>query len=252
MSWMKRAVVYALLFLLPVFSSVRFDAESEYLGRTANLVNYNSTYTTMFWVYLSADTDFYGHCWGITADNLEQTNNYQNSDFVGMDADGTTRRFGTYNAGSGSPPTGGSFTTATWYHITIRRNSTTSMEMLVNGSVVLTETQTVVGRSAVGGEWMGRLNGGYPMNGRVAYFKQWSAALSGSEITAEINCENAVRTSGLVKVTRLESDLVDEVNGYNWTATGATTFEADPPGISVCSSGGSTPSGRRSLLGVGP
>lgn len=250
----RRVLAFLLAAVLVAPASVRFDAAGEYLGRTANLTSYNAAYTVCFWVYISVDTDNYGHFWGMTSASTEASGDYTNSDFGGVDVNGTTSRSGSFAdpGPASSVTTGSAFSTGTWYHVALRRNSSSSLDMLINGSVAMNTTLSVGSRAAVGGEWIGQLNGGYPLNGRIAYFKEWSAALSDAEIQAEDDCKNAARTSNLVKVTRLESDLVDEVNGYNWTGNGSYTFEADPPGVSTCSSGGGAPAFHRSLLNVGP
>lgn len=211
--------------------AVRFDASADYLSRTTNLLNYNSAYTVCFWVYLSTDTNYYTHYWAICASATEAVNDYQNSDFVGGNIDGTSVRVGAYVGGSGSDGIGTSLTTATWYHIAVRRSSASLLEAFLNGTLDATCTQDTTGRTAVAGEYMGRFNGtGFEMNGRVAHYRSWDRALSDAEIRSESLSSFPVTLDSIRHVNPMYPGerTYEQLKGQSFTENGTLTDEDGP------------------------
>lgn len=247
--------------------AIRFDSASDYLSRTANLINYNAAYTVMFWAYITTDRNDYSHFWAACDQSTEASLDFTNSDFLGTGADGTTFRGGSVIGGTAGYPSGSALSTGTWYNLAARRTSATLWEGLINGAVDISDTTNIGGRAAVAGEFMGKFNGGFQLDGRVAHYKSWGAALTDAEVRAEMRTAFPIRLENINTSARMfkgtTERLFDEIHGYNWTANGALTDE-DGPFIAISSrphrrtfytssggGGGSPAAGFRSLLGVG-
>jgi len=131
---------------------------------------------------------------------------------------------------------GGTFNANTWYHACLRRNSATSLELLVDGTVVATNTTSVAARAAIT-RMRAQNNPVYEtadwLNGRLTYSKAWSAALTNSQIAAERLTPYPVRLENLYACWLMRNGAAEHVfdiaKGRAWTQNGTLTEEADPP-----------------------
>ncbi len=213
--------------------AVRLDNSADYLSRATGFVDYNAAYTTMFKVMIVTDLNAYGHFHAITSvAPPDASGNYNNSDFVGVDGDGTTLRGGSVKTGTSAYPTGTNLTVGTSYHIAARRTSLTLWEVLLNGVVNLTDTTSVSGRAAAAGELMGTLHGGLVTNIRLSHFLQYNAALTDAEIRAQMNAEFPLRVANLTSFSPMRKGanerLIELIRRNNWTANGTLTDEDSP------------------------
>lgn len=213
--------------------AIRFDASTDYLSRTANLLDYNSPYTVCFWMRLSSLDGYYPHTWAICASATEEAGDYINSDFLGCGADGETLRVGAYALSSGSDALGSALSVDTWYFIAVRRNSATSLEVFLNGVLDATCTQDITGRLGVAGEYMGRFNGdGYAMNGLVGNYLSWDVARTDAEIRAQMHSFAPVTLDGIRHWRPMfpgaSERLFEVLKGHSWTENGTLTDEVGP------------------------
>ena len=193
-------------------------------------INHNAAYTTAFWIYLTADANDYGHFWAAST-NADQ---YENSDLIGVDADGTTLTLGCYLSGGGGGLNGSSLSTGTWYHLAVVRESVTSLKAYLNGALDINVTTTdVTSRASCVNELVSRLNTLYGFNGRIAHFKQWQAALTIDEVKAEMRSIRPLRFTNLNRWTPMVNTTVgsadDSLYGSSWTPTGTWSVLDGPP-----------------------
>jgi hypothetical protein len=220
---------------MTVQNALGFNSTADYLGRTTNLLNFNADYTVTLWAQFASFSD-YAHFWGATVDTVEQGGNYVDSDMMGHDnANPALSRIGVCNNAGGAGfdfQTGPAFATGVPVFLCLRRTGNL-LELFINGSgtASVSSSQTVSGRPAAGGNWVGRLNGGYGINGWIACVKEWQASLSTAEMAAEKDYAIAVRTANLKDVWNFTPDAnryIGAVNGYTWTANGTITDETGP------------------------
>lgn len=212
--------------------AIRFDAAADRIVRTSSPLDYNGSYTWMGWFYITTDTNDYTTFFSF---NRNDSTNLYSEDWLGTGSNGTLLQL--YVAPDGSSPVsvdGSDLSVATWYHLAMVRESATSCRAYVNGVATLQHTQNIAGRSAVvrmesGGCYTANQQS---LNGRTAYQKIWSAALTAAEIAAEMNTVRPQRFADLWLWTPLfgSGDLVDySGNGRAWTAGGTLTTEDGPP-----------------------
>lgn len=217
---------------MTVQNALGFNDNGDFLTRTTNLIDYNSAYTVMAWLYFDSFSD-YAHFWAAIA-GAEGVGDYNNSDFMGHDnSNPGLSRMGAAIGGSFTFPTGAAFSATTWVHLTLTRESVTSLKLYINaaGTPAITDTLDITGRTAVGTEIIARLNAGYGLKGRIACLKQWSVALTTTEIATEKDKAYAVKTASLHEVWNFTADAnryVGAENGYTWTTNGSMTDETGP------------------------
>lgn len=212
--------------------AIRFDAAADRLLRTSGLLDYQSAYTWMAWVYLVSDLNDYGIFYFVN-----RNTNLNSYDLFGLDVDGTTLFCIASNAaGTFGLQTGGALSTGTWYHVALVRSSTTALDMYLNGAASgSTNTQDISGRSAPTREEIGAgtTTNASRVNARVAAEKVWTAALTATEIAQELNCIRPARFANLWRWAPLigsASDIADySGNARDWTASGTLTTEDGPP-----------------------
>lgn len=220
--------------------AVRFDAAADRLLRTSSLLNYGAAYTWMCWAYISTDTNA-----AVNIAQLIDAAGETGQDGFGLDSTGTTLvvivasdSYGTFNITSGT-----NLTAATWYHVTMVRVSTTSLLVYLNGALNISDTSNIsagAGRSAPDRMEMGAslTSNEYPFNGRVAWIKSWSVALSSTEVAAEMYAGAPMRTANLHGwwpcLPGATERLADySGNGYTWTAGGTLTDEEGPLNVGM-------------------
>lgn len=216
--------------------SVRFDAAADGLVRTTGLLDYNSPYTFMAWVYVMGQTD-----WS-TVLALGESGATENYDQCGFGQ--TTVRFSSEAARASTYD--GTFdatvrSLGAWYHVAIVRSSVTAFTGYLNAGSLATISRTtlnVTTRTAIARMNIGhRISSGSPIqafNGRVYNAKAWSAALTPDEIALEMLTRPPTRQANLWAWWPLtvHTDLTDQSgNGRDWTAEGTLTTEADPPAV---------------------
>lgn len=212
--------------------AVRFDANSDRLLRTSDLIDYNAAYTLMGWIYLSSDLN--------TAVRIFNLNNntLTDEDMLGLDVNGTTLRARAIIAGSGNFSTGSNLSVATWYHLAMVRDAAAALKIYLNAALDTTGTRNITGRTANTRLEIGAATGGNSnrFDGRVAYIKAWSAALTLEEVAQEMNVIRPVRTENLYGWWPTFPGSGERAadysgNGRNWTEGGTLTDE-DPPPVS--------------------
>lgn len=212
--------------------ALRSNVGTAFTSRTSGMVDHNLAYTVCFWVKLSSDRNQYTHFW---AASDTTTDSYEDSDFIGTDADGTTLRGGAYIAAAGGVVLGAALTVDTWYHIAVKRTSVTDWRMYLNGAQSgATSTLDVTGRNATLGEFLHRLNGDpYFLDGLVAHYKAWNVALTDAQIAAEMRTIAPKRWANLVGwtpfISSVKADALKSRVGGDWTENGTLVVEQGPP-----------------------
>jgi hypothetical protein len=208
-------------------TAVRFDASGDRLRISSGLWDYNAAYTFAAWVYISTD----------------RATNYQSifcrygsgsmMDQVYVDA---SMRIATFISNSASTDTtGATLTTGTWYYVACVRESNASFKVYIDGSATATiaDTRSVSGRTDVTPlldistnaytEWY---------NGRMAFTRLWTVALSNAEINAEMDSLTAVKTASLWGDWPLQTDDDDDSgNARHFTTAGTVTYSEAGPDI---------------------
>jgi hypothetical protein len=222
--------------------SVRFDASTDGLVRTASVLNYNSPYSWMAWVYASVFNEF-----PFMFNVHTGSSSPYNTDGAGMGDAASHKPYiepviaGTFGGTQGAS----ALTLATWYHMAMVRESVSSLKLYIDGTLVATDTLNITGRTASSRMDVGkRTSSGsdeQQWNGRVAYMRAWQSALTPTEILAEKDSVTAVKASpwGVWPLV-LHTDLTDTSgNTRNWTSSGTLTTEADPVLAATAAVGGS-------------
>lgn len=210
--------------------AVRFDAASDRVSIAATLPDPATAITITGWAYVSADTGTNATMCRVHA----------------VSGASTTITFATDGgapAGVGYFTAGGSIVSSTqspvgsWRKVALTCTGTSgNVYVATVGGGTDTDSGTVAGVAAPSGLTLGGRSSGDSsewFNGRLAYWRVWSAVLSQSEIEAEWASTTPVRTSGLWADWPLEvhTDLTDHSgNGRDLTAgSTATTTEDGPP-----------------------
>lgn len=208
--------------------ATRFDASGDGLARTTDLLDYNSVYTWMAWIYLVSDLNAVSVFWGF---NDGTTGNL---DSVRTAADGTTLRLAVANTTTTNVD-GTNLSTGVWYHIAVVRESATSAKVYLNGVLNITNTKDITARAALTRMEHGRNNpGGLRSDSRVAAIKGWSTNLSVAEIQNEIYTILPKRIANLYGFWPCFPGATERlrdysVNARNWTAAGTLSDEEGPP-----------------------
>lgn len=211
--------------------AVRFDAAADRLLRTSDLLDFNSPYTIMAWVYRISDLNAY-----TTIFDLSRGTDNANEDFIGCTADGTSLVAYIASGGAYQETAGGTtLPEKTWSHVAVVRESTTSLRIYLNGSLVATNTQNVASRGAIQ-----RLECGAALDtnisrfdGRLSRIKAWSTNLTQDQVLSEMNRVLPLNFSNLYGFwpTFLGTDRTKDYSGLgrDWTAGGSLTDEDDAP-----------------------
>ena len=205
--------------------SARFSANTNVLTATTGLPS--TIHTVTCWAYLVASrtSTYYALC-DLPATTGASAATWQ---YPGMNP-----TFGWVFAQSPStettPITGA---VGAWYKIAYVHTSATSVTMYAatEAAALTSQTATVtsvtpaklyVGGDSYPGEFWG---------GRIGAFKMWNAALTLTEINAELAQFQPVRTLNLLRSHTFKTDILDTSGNNNQLTAGsaAVTFEADPP-----------------------
>lgn len=130
--------------------------------------------------------------------------------------DGTAADAGSANASTG-----------VWYHVAVVRAGT-SVKTYVNGVIDIDTTANTINNTTTVylGTWEGTSD---MLDGRMAYARLWTVALSEAEIDAEMPSTTPVRTANLWANWPLASDLNDTSgNARHLTHGGTPSYSAQP------------------------
>lgn len=201
------------------------SANSEGLIRTASVFNQNADYTWSVW--------YYAVTLGGQVQRVGAAASMNDCDEV-FDIGGPLRMRGFDAAGAAIDfdDTGFSLSAGTFYYITLQRSGNT-LKLYVDGVLALSLTIAVAGRAAAASMELGnRFNGSQFVDGRFAYSRIHSSALTAGEILAERTAAVPVLAAWANCPMTLHTDLTDTTgNGRGFTAIGTLSTEADPPAV---------------------
>src|SRR3990167_9337741 len=207
----------------------RFDALADRLYRTTDLINYNTAYSVLFWLYLTTDTNNFVYIWTNNAD----PDIYHDS--VRLDADGVTIRATQYT-GAFQQGNGTVLTVNQWYHCALVRVNATSLILYLDGVNVSSTSNSVSGRAANTRMEFGAFNpsNDYRLDGRIHAPRIYSAALSVDEIADERFYARPRRYTNLYGNWPTFPGATERItdwagNGRNWIEGGTLTDEDGPP-----------------------
>lgn len=204
----------------------RVTTGADRLFRTASVIDFNAAYTIVF-----------------QAKPYDVTGNFVmasvNTDSFFANFDVCRIRFGALGLSiNGSDVTGGSISTGSFFKGAMRRNSASSIDALLNSTVVANDTTNVSGRSAssridIGGFTTTNIDTG---NATFCAVKIWTAALSDGEIALEYDTVCPVRTANLWEWYAINSDGTRDTgfaNGRDLSESGTLSDESPPGGLNT-------------------
>ena len=207
--------------------ATRFDASGDMLTRTASLPS-SDAITLMAWFQIVTDRNNFstffqfGHA---TAD----TSVYQ----LQTAADGTTLNL--WNGSSTSSSGAQNLAVGTWYHLAMVNSAQTGTGLFayVNGVQNLSGTSRNTGQIPSSKLWIGNSIASEWLNGRVAAFKFYGAALTAQEILQEMWTYRPQRMANLIGwhplLNTVSEFTKDFYSGTDLTAGGTLTAEDGPP-----------------------
>lgn len=223
--------------------AVRFDAATDRISIAASLPDPATAITITGWAYVSADT-------GTNATMCRVHATSGASTAVTFATDGAAP------AGAGYFTAGGSITSSTqspvgaWRKVAITCTGTSgNLYVATVGGATDNDAGTVGGAASPTGLTLGGrspVDGSEWFNGRLAYWRVWTAVLSQAEIEAEWASTIPVRTANLWADWPLEThtDLTDHSgNGRHLSAGSTATTTEDGPPLAVDVTGTATGSG---------
>ncbi len=214
--------------------AVRFDAAADRLVRTSDVLNHNSPYTFMEWVYLTSAAA--GTFPTLFCDGTDDVNDYDVDQCYVRATSMVWRAYVDLGGASTYVSSSIPATVGRWYHIALVRASATSLALYVNGQAPVVNTRNITGRTTatrleIGGDTSSDLN---PLDGRVAAVKIWTTALTPAEIWQEMQCADPVTRLGQIYGGyRTPPGLGNRSRDYSgrgrhWTEVGTLTDEAPP------------------------
>lgn len=216
--------------------AIQFDGTTDYLYRTSSLIGYNGLYTMMCWVLIDQTSGSPGTVLSTsdgTVDNYDllyigATNKPTVEATVGT----------TWLGDSGSGPA--ALSADTWYHLCMRRNDGSSLDLIYDGvKSGATVSGDVSSRAAQGREELAILASNFAFStklGVIVAYKAWSgAALTDAQIDYErrfyVPCTNfgSLHAWTPLFTTSLLED--HSGNGRIWTSNGTpVTFTGNSTG----------------------
>jgi len=222
--------------------AIRFDASTDGLVRTSNVINMNSAYTVMVLMRFASNPGSFVFATFFSINRDSGTANFEYLSV--LDSSGLRIAMSINNGGGAtSHATSGIVSVNTWYWVAMVRNSVTnlSLHLAQPGSPMAgatgTHTTDVTSRLAstrheVGAHLSGNAQPFSTSAGRIGAIKLWQGALSVAEMTSEMGTIRPQRYTNLHSWYSCWPDYhaVDfGPNGYNWTVDGTLTDEAGPP-----------------------
>lgn len=217
--------------------SVRFDAATDAYTSTVGLPT-STSWTVTAWVMLRTTNPLGPHKFFtlISAD----------TGFLNFGTDFNGDGLEVYN-GSGILGSGSIFTIDAWYRIAYVQNGSdgTAYKGADTGALTAFNNATFPGPAATNLTlYVGASHEGQWLNGRLAAFKMWNAALSQAEVTAELTQFDPIRAANLLRYHKFHvAEITDYSGNSNPLTAGstATATEADPPIPDVVDSGYNPP-----------
>ena len=212
-----------------------FDASTDRLLRTSGVLDQNSPYTVMAWIRASSISG--APCIFAISAGTYSANGEELYISVSLGNRLTLYAVNGGTDGFGSP-NGTVLSTNTWYHVTIVRESSTSLKSYLNGVFEQTCSVNIASRSASSrmefGAWSSGNND--PFSGRIQYIKIWNTALTAAEIAQEVYTVAPRKLDSLwgwypTRPGSGERAKDYSGNGRDWTE-GGTLTDDDPPPVS--------------------
>lgn len=203
--------------------SVRFAALTDNYTATTGIPSGN-TFTVTFWAYLTVDQNNFVGLFRLQTTGAEV--------LIDTDSDGTTLKV--WDDVSNAAGFGAfAMSIGTWYQVGLVVNGAAATSYIGPGGGSLTTTSVAnftppnpPTNLAIGSDT------GAFLNGRIAAFKLWSAALSATEVTAELAQFAPTRNVNLLRYHPFHVAETTDYSGNGNTLTAgstATATEADPP-----------------------
>lgn len=179
----------------------------------------NSDYTVFGWAFHDTGN-------GMTAVWAASNEAGTTFEYWGTDTNGVSSRMST---GGGNDFVGSSIPKDTWFWWAFRRDGDT-LQLIVDGSVLLDEELAVGARANVTRYELGHVQGALQAEVNVAYLRIWEAALTDEELTDETFSATPVRSADLYEHYQFAdgSLLESEVGSRNFVDFGSASFVADP------------------------
>lgn len=210
--------------------AVRFDASTDRLLRTSDLLDYNGVYTWMAWIYLVSDLNASSTFWVLS------DNSANNRDYLFTTGTGTTLRLNVVIGGGATNVDGTDISAGVWYHLALVRESATAVKVYLNGVLDITNTRDITGRASATRMEHGAFSSSNTnrSDSRVAAIKAWSTNLSQVEILNEMRVIKPCKTTNLYGYWPTLNGSEERVrdysgNGRDWTEGGTLTDEDSPP-----------------------
>lgn len=223
--------------------AVRFDAATDRISITATLPDPATAITVTGWAYVSVDT-------GTNATMCRVHAAAGGSTSVTFATDGAAPAGPGYFTGGGSIVSSTQAPVGAWRKVAFTCTGTAgNVYVATVGGGTDNDSGSVAGAASPTGLTLGGRSpgdGSEWFNGRLAYWRVWSAVLSQAEIEAEWASTAPVRTSNLWADWPLEAhtDLTDHSgNGRNLSAGSTATTTEDGPPLAVDVTGTATGSG---------
>jgi hypothetical protein len=191
------------------------SSSGSFLERSADLIDYNAAYTVMAWFNHVNASRGYHSIFFITGNNKNNEDGLYIDDFssgfyLESKTNGVKSEFADYSASYG------------WNHVAIRRNSNTSLDMIINGVPRVTLTPNVSARVAAT-----RLEVAYDFPHALCNLFVYDAALTSNQILDQMSFAYPRRTANLREWLPLESGSARNVdfsgNGRDYTEVGTIT-----------------------------
>lgn len=223
--------------------AVRFDAASDRVSIAATLPDPATAITITGWAYVSVDTGTNATMCRVHAASGASTT-------ITFATDGAAPAGAGYFTGGGSIVSSTQSPVGAWRKVAVTCTGTSgNVYVATVGGGTDNDAGTVGGAASPTGLTLGGRSSGDSsewFNGRLAYWRVWSAVLSQAEIEAEWASTTPVRTSNLWADWPLtvHTDLTDHSgNGRNLSAGSTATTTEDGPPIASDTTGTATGSG---------
>lgn len=205
---------------------------ANYLSRSSDLLDYNSAYTIALWVRPETVSG---------ADNIIVLSHLTSTAYDSLSMSGGVLGIAGANGSFPAGTTGSTLSAGVYRHVALVRVASNDLRLYLDGTLDATHTTNIAGRTALQrmllGVWQSAgLGASDPYDGRYAYGKAWSVALSAAEIQQEMRSIRPRKLASLYGFWPLRPGATERVkdysgNGRDWTANGTVTDE-DPPPVS--------------------
>ena len=215
--------------------AIRFDAASDRLLATANLLSNEGPYSwggDIYWVSASGSDE------ALFVLNNDVTETTDSRDHIYIkNSDSTLRVFIGNGSGGYGFGTGSTLSTGTWYNIFVVRASATDIRVYLNGTLDITVTNDMSGRSSFTRQEIGGFTSTdlARFNGRVQNILSLDGIeLSAAEVMSQSKRFYPIRlgtsTNRWTPAVQTGTDRsADWIGKYSWTVSGTLTDEEGQP-----------------------